>query len=211
MVADFMRDHVGLGEIAGRAEPARQLVEEGGVEVELAVGGAVERPGRRRGATAGGLRRPPKQHEPRRFVARAHRLEHGLPDVFGVAEDGGDEVLRRILRCVGRTRRAARRALRTVTGRGCGAALPAAGPGAPLSSAPIISSGFTPKMRLAITMTTSAPPPSRMPPPPRRSAAGVAGRAVVDVVAPAKIAPAHVAPPIDAGATASAPGRETAG
>ena len=107
MVADFVRDHVGLREIAGRAEPARELVEERGVEIELAVGRAVERAGRRRRAAARRLRRAAEQHEPRRLVARAHRLEHGLPDVLGVAENGRDEVLRRILRRVGGARLAA--------------------------------------------------------------------------------------------------------
>ncbi len=117
-MADFVRDHVGLGEIARRAEPPRQLVEEGGVEIELAVGGAVVRSGRRRGAAARRSRRAVEQHEPRRLVTRAHRLEHGLPHVLGVAEHGGDEVLPRVLRRVGDAgRRRPRRALWPVSRR----------------------------------------------------------------------------------------------
>jgi hypothetical protein len=34
-MADFVRDHISLREIAGRAEPARQLVEEGRVEIDV--------------------------------------------------------------------------------------------------------------------------------------------------------------------------------
>ena len=34
-MADLMRNHIGLGEVAGRAEALRQLVEEGGVEIDL--------------------------------------------------------------------------------------------------------------------------------------------------------------------------------
>ncbi len=47
MVADLMGDDIGLGEIAGRSEAARQLVEEGGVDVDLLVGRAIEGPHRR--------------------------------------------------------------------------------------------------------------------------------------------------------------------
>ena len=45
VMADLVRDHVGLGEIARRAELAGQLVEEVGVEIDLAVVRTVERPG----------------------------------------------------------------------------------------------------------------------------------------------------------------------
>ena len=53
MMADLMRDHIGLREIAGRAEALRQLVEEFRVEIDVLVCRAVERPHRRlRGAAA---------------------------------------------------------------------------------------------------------------------------------------------------------------
>ena len=44
---DLVRDDVGLGEVARRAEALIELLEEREVEIDLAVGGAVERPHRR--------------------------------------------------------------------------------------------------------------------------------------------------------------------
>ena len=43
VVADLMRDHISLGEITGCTELTRQLVEESGVEINLAVARAIER------------------------------------------------------------------------------------------------------------------------------------------------------------------------
>lgn len=43
MMADFVRDHVGLGEIARRTEAPAQFVEERHIQIELAVGRAIER------------------------------------------------------------------------------------------------------------------------------------------------------------------------
>ena len=47
VVADLVGDHVGLGEVAGRAEALAQLVEEAEVDVDLLVERAVEGAGRR--------------------------------------------------------------------------------------------------------------------------------------------------------------------
>ena len=46
VVADLVGDHVGLGEVAGRAEAVAQLLVEAEVDVDLLVGRAVERPHR---------------------------------------------------------------------------------------------------------------------------------------------------------------------
>ncbi len=91
MMADLVGDHVGLREIAGRAEALRELVEERGVEIELLILGTVERSRRfardpARGADAAG-----KQHERRRLIGAAQRLEDGAPDILGVAEHLGGE------------------------------------------------------------------------------------------------------------------------
>ena len=43
VMADLVREHVGLGEVPGRAEAALQLVEEAEVEVDLAIARAIER------------------------------------------------------------------------------------------------------------------------------------------------------------------------
>jgi len=53
MVADLMRDHVGLRKIAGSTETAVEFIEERQVQVELAVPGAVKGPGCRGGIPAG--------------------------------------------------------------------------------------------------------------------------------------------------------------
>ena len=47
MVADLVRQHIGLREIAGRAEARAKLVVEAEVDIEVPVGRAVERSGRR--------------------------------------------------------------------------------------------------------------------------------------------------------------------
>jgi len=43
MMADLMRDHIGGGEIAWRAETLRKLAEEAGVEIKFLVCGTVKR------------------------------------------------------------------------------------------------------------------------------------------------------------------------
>ena len=45
MVAELVGEHVGLGEVARRAEPRAQLAEEAEVEVDRLIGRAVERAG----------------------------------------------------------------------------------------------------------------------------------------------------------------------
>src|SRR5207249_5458 len=47
VMAVFVGDHVSLRKLAWRTEALRQLVEEGEVEINMAVGSAVERTGRR--------------------------------------------------------------------------------------------------------------------------------------------------------------------
>src|SRR3546814_13302520 len=42
MMPDLMRDDIGLRGIARSAEAARKLVEEGGVEIDALIGGAIE-------------------------------------------------------------------------------------------------------------------------------------------------------------------------
>ena len=52
VVPDFVRQHVGLGEFAGRAKPLRQFVVETQIDVDLFVFRTIEWPGRRLGAAA---------------------------------------------------------------------------------------------------------------------------------------------------------------
>ena len=97
-MADFMGDHVGLRELPGRAELARQHAEERRVQIELPVGRAVERPRGGHRVAARRRRLVAEQYERRRNVTGAHRLKYRAPDVLGVAEHGSGEVLGRARR-----------------------------------------------------------------------------------------------------------------
>ena len=68
MVADLMGDDIGLGEIARRAEPPRQFVEEGRVDVDLLVGRAIKWPHRRLRRTAARLVMVGVGDQPRRLI-----------------------------------------------------------------------------------------------------------------------------------------------
>ena len=111
-MADLVRDHVRRREVAGRAEALRELLEERGVEVDLLVGGAVERAAGGAGHAACRPRGVVEAHELRRLVARAHRLEQGRPHVLGVAHDAAHEVHLRIGRGLRALRRRRLRLLR---------------------------------------------------------------------------------------------------
>ena len=64
MVADFMRNHVGLREVARSTKLARQRFIKTQVDVDLLVARAVKRPHCRLALTASGLRGAAKQHQP---------------------------------------------------------------------------------------------------------------------------------------------------
>src|SRR5678815_4849468 len=57
VVADFVGNHVGLGEVTGSAEAIAEVAEEGRVEIELVVAGTVERSDGGAGHAAGRLDR----------------------------------------------------------------------------------------------------------------------------------------------------------
>ena len=92
MVADFVRDDVGLGEIAGNAEAAFQLVEETQVEIDFLVFGTIERSDGGAGKTAGRLHRAVEQHEFGISILAAHAAELFVPDIFGIGEHDLDEL-----------------------------------------------------------------------------------------------------------------------
>jgi hypothetical protein len=71
VVADLVRDHVGLREVAGRAEALRQVIEEGRVEVHPLIERTVERTHGGLAHAAGGFDRPAEQHELRLDVLQA--------------------------------------------------------------------------------------------------------------------------------------------
>ncbi len=92
VVAELVRDHVGPREVAGGAELLLQLVEEGEVEIDLAVAGTVERADRRRRRPAGGLRAIVEEDDHRRLVRRAALGEDLRPGRVDLARDDVDEL-----------------------------------------------------------------------------------------------------------------------
>src|SRR5258705_7290443 len=108
VMADLVRDHIGLRELAGlaadvaAAEAGGDLVEERGVEIDLLVGRAVERPHRAlRDAAAVGPRRAFVENEDRSAVGPALLGEDLLPLHFGAAEHLAHETAHVVLRRTG--------------------------------------------------------------------------------------------------------------
>src|SRR5262245_12738153 len=94
MMADFVRDHIGLRELArsaadvAAAETRRDLIEERGVEVDLLIGRAVEwSHGALRYSAATGLRRTAIENQHGRTIGSAILGEDLLPLLFGAAKD----------------------------------------------------------------------------------------------------------------------------
>jgi len=73
MVSELVRDHVGLGEVAGRPEPTAQLVVEREVDVDLLVERTVEWSHRGLADAAAGLGRVAEKHELGVVPRRSHR------------------------------------------------------------------------------------------------------------------------------------------
>src|ERR1700689_2859701 len=85
-MADFVGDHVGLREVARRAELVAQRLVEAKIDVHLAILGTVERAHRALAGTAGGRYRAAKQHQPRPLIGAAGLREDVAPYVFGAGE-----------------------------------------------------------------------------------------------------------------------------
>ena len=101
-MAELVRDHVGLCEVARRAEPVSQLPEELEVEVHLPVGRAVERAGGRGGGPAARLGGAAEEDERGRLVLLASRREGARPGVLDVVDDEADELHQVSVRVFGR-------------------------------------------------------------------------------------------------------------
>ncbi len=106
VVADLVRDHIGLREQARlaagitAAEAGGDLVEERGVEIDLLVDRAVERPHRAlRRAAATRVGHAAVHHQHRRTIGLAGLGEHRLPLLLGAAEHPADELARIVGRC----------------------------------------------------------------------------------------------------------------
>src|SRR5438105_5903382 len=97
VVTDFVRDDVGLREVAGRAEALVELAEEGEIEIHLPIGGAVERPNLGASDAARRLRRAVEEHQHGRHVRIAALTEDLAPRVLGVGEHLRNEVCLRVI------------------------------------------------------------------------------------------------------------------
>jgi hypothetical protein len=86
MMADLVGDHIGLREVAGGVELPLELLEKGGVEIDLAVVGTVERSRSRRRIAAGRTDLSRKQHQRRLLIGQALRLEDAVPDVLRLGQ-----------------------------------------------------------------------------------------------------------------------------
>src|SRR6266581_1502133 len=97
VMPDLVGNHVGLRELAGlavvaAAEPALQVAEERGVEIDAPIVRAIERPhGGARGA-AGRAGRAGEHHQGGRLVVPAGLTENVAPFRFGAAQHRGDEL-----------------------------------------------------------------------------------------------------------------------
>src|SRR2546430_9251648 len=102
---DFVRYHIGFRELTGfaahlaAAETRCDLIEECGVEIDLAVHRAIERAhGRLRDAAAVGVGRTTVQDQDRRGIGPAPAGKHLFPFDFGTAKNLADESPHVVLR-----------------------------------------------------------------------------------------------------------------
>ena len=73
MVPDLVRDDIGLGKVAGRAESLGHFVKEGKIQIDLLIAGTVERAHGGRGGAAGGSYCAGEEDHLRIFIRMAHR------------------------------------------------------------------------------------------------------------------------------------------
>src|SRR5687768_10525125 len=92
-----MRDDVRLCEVAGRAKPSIELMEERQVQVHLLVIWAVERAHHRLAYAAARLRGIAEEHEGRRLIRRGPLPEDLPPRLFGVSQHDRDKLRHRIV------------------------------------------------------------------------------------------------------------------
>src|SRR5437868_3491325 len=90
-MAELVRDHIRLREVALGSELRLQLIHEAEVDVYLLVRRTVKRTGRRLRHAATRLCEIAKEHELRIVIPRAHRRQELWPDVLHVVEHEGDE------------------------------------------------------------------------------------------------------------------------
>src|SRR5262245_17832837 len=112
VMADFVGDHVGLGEVARRSEALAQFTVEGKVDVKLLIGAAVERTCRRLAITAGRLDGVREKYQSWFLIGLPAGLEDFIPGALRASEHARDELPHLVI-CAGLLR-LWRRTLRVV-------------------------------------------------------------------------------------------------
>src|SRR6267154_2652809 len=103
MMPEFVGDYIGLGELAGGAEAAIQLIEKTQIDVDPFVFGTIERPGGRARSAASGLRGVTEQDELGVAIVFAGLVGKKLrPCFLRVVERKGHERDQRALRSIAR-------------------------------------------------------------------------------------------------------------
>ncbi len=92
VVANFVGNDVGLGEIAGGAEACFQLAIKAQVEIHFLIFGAIKRPDGSTGKSAGRIDRSGEQVQLRVAIGFAVLAKQIIPDNFGIAENDADEM-----------------------------------------------------------------------------------------------------------------------
>ncbi len=108
VMTNFVSDHVGLGEFARRAKLISQLPKKAEVQIHAFIGRAIERANRGRGIPAGRRDGVVEQHQVRVAIRAAHAPELLAPNVLGVGQHDGHELLE-FVRGRGRARIRSRR------------------------------------------------------------------------------------------------------
>src|SRR5689334_6757636 len=100
MVAKFVGENVGLGELARRSKSSLQLVKETEIDIHLLVGGTIKRPGRRLGCATAGRSHVSKQHQLGMTIWNSSLLKNSCPGLLRVIEHKRDELDQRLFACI---------------------------------------------------------------------------------------------------------------
>ena len=92
VMADFVRNHIGLSKIAGGFETVMELTKESEVDINFLVVAAIEGSSGGLRKTAGRLDLAAEEHELWLCVGTSGTLENFAPSLLGAAEHAGDEL-----------------------------------------------------------------------------------------------------------------------
>src|ERR1044071_10026301 len=90
-MADFVRDHISLGEIAGRLEALMKLAKKREIEIDFLIVAAIKRSRGGLGEAAGRLNLVGEEHKLGLRVSASGTLEDLAPGAFRATEHAGDE------------------------------------------------------------------------------------------------------------------------